>query len=89
MDRHGRLQSARPWLATQRVRPAERIARSYRLKQKMEAMNLSATAMRTTRHEAASGNWIRASYVPAISTTQLIISKSEVGDNSAPITVSG
>jgi hypothetical protein len=30
MDRHGRLLSARPWLATQRGRPAERIARSYR-----------------------------------------------------------
>lgn len=30
MNRDGRLQSARPWLATQRDRPAERIARSYR-----------------------------------------------------------
>lgn len=30
MDRHGRLQSARPWLVAQRGRPAERIARSYR-----------------------------------------------------------
>ena len=30
MDCRGRLQSARPWLATQRDRPAERIARSYR-----------------------------------------------------------
>ena len=30
MDRHGRLLSARPWLATQRGRPAVRIARSYR-----------------------------------------------------------
>ena len=30
MDRQGRLQSARPWLATQRGRPAERIAQSYR-----------------------------------------------------------
>lgn len=30
MDRHGRLQSARQWLATQRGRTAERIARSYR-----------------------------------------------------------
>lgn len=30
MDRHGRLQSAGPWLATQRGRPAERIAGSYR-----------------------------------------------------------
>ena len=30
MDRNGRLQSARSWLAAQRGRPAERIARSYR-----------------------------------------------------------
>ena len=30
MDRPGRLQSARQWLATQRGRLAERIARSYR-----------------------------------------------------------
>ena len=30
MDHAGRLQSARSWLATQRGRPAERIARSYR-----------------------------------------------------------
>lgn len=30
MDRHGRIQSARAWLAAQRGRPAERIAGSYR-----------------------------------------------------------
>lgn len=30
MDRKGRLQSARPWLAEQRGRPSERVARSYR-----------------------------------------------------------
>jgi len=30
MDRHGRLQSVRSWLATQRGRPADHIARSYR-----------------------------------------------------------
>ena len=30
MGRHGRLQSTRSWLATQRGRPAERSAQSYR-----------------------------------------------------------
>ena len=30
MDRYGRLKSAGPWLATQRGRPAARIAKSYR-----------------------------------------------------------
>ena len=36
MDRPARLQSARRWLATQRGRPAERIARSYRSRYGMD-----------------------------------------------------